>query len=162
VTSGLRWLTVASVAVLAAGLAVLLAYCLLEALGTPGMSLVDAYWRGRLPWMGISEGVIVSGATASALSGAIAVAWSGGWLPRLLVVPPILLVAFWWPLAMAMSSMRAVPCLTGQPCPAPEPDPWAYAYSAPETAALFLIVPALFIAGLALKGGRRAGAEAAA
>ncbi|MGZ6213883.1 MAG: hypothetical protein ACXWMG_02915 [Candidatus Limnocylindria bacterium] len=43
-----------------------------------------------------------------------------------------------------------------------EPDPWAYAYSAPENAALFLILPALFIAGLALTGRRRAVAETSA
>jgi hypothetical protein len=160
-TAGLRWLTLASVAVLAAGLAVLLIYCLLEALGTPGGSFVDAYWRGRLPWMGFAEGLIVSGATASAVSGAASVAWSGGWLRRLLILPPGSLVALWWLFALVMSAMRAVPCPTGEPCPAPSPDPWAYAYSLPETSVLFLILPALFIVGLALRSGRRAAAEPA-
>lgn len=137
---------------MAAGLALLLAYCIVEAANNPGYSLVDAYWRGRLPWMGIAEGVIVVGATASAVVGAVATWAGGGWLRRAATIPPLMAVAFWWVLAL-MPPRQAVPC---DDCPARPLDPWAYAYSLPETAALLLFLPALLIVALALIGtGRR-------
>ena len=152
---GLRWwLPAASLGLLAIGLLFLGAYAVAEAVATPGHSLVDAYWRGRLPWMGIAETLIVSGATACAVIGAVSILWVGGAWRRLLAMPPLLPIALWWFLAVAMSSMRAVPCLAGAACPAPEPDPWAYAYSAPTVALLYLILPSAFIALLALTARR--------
>jgi hypothetical protein len=154
-----RWLAAASLVVLIAGFLALLAYCIVEAFVNPGRSLVDAYWTGRLPWMAIAEVTIVVGATAGILTGGAAILLAGRWWQRLLAVPAVLVAALWWLLAMAMSTMRAVPCLTGHPCPAPDPDPWAYAYSAPETAALFLILPALVVLMTVLLLPRVRGAE---
>ncbi|MDQ2854027.1 MAG: hypothetical protein M3R32_04120 [Chloroflexota bacterium] len=150
------WLPAASLGVLGIGFLVLGAYSIAEALANPGYSLVDAYWRGRLPWMGIAEALIVGGATACAVIGAVAALWAGGAWRRILVIPPLLPIALWWFVAIGMSSMRATPCEIGTPCPAPGPDPWAFAYSSPETTALFLILPALFIVLVAL--GARTGA----
>src|SRR5262245_4174622 len=144
----LRRLTLGAAALLAFGFAWLFAYALAEALfGAGSGSLVDAYWIGRLPWMGIAETLIVAGATACALAGAAAIVVEGGWIRRLLVIPPALVVALWWLLAIAMSTMRAVPC---DDCSPPDPDPWAYAYSDPRTTLMFLIVPSLIVVLLAV------------
>lgn len=151
------WLPAASLGVLGIGFLVLGAYSIAEALANPGYSLVDAYWRGRLPWMGIAEALIVSGATACAVIGAASVFWVGGAWRRFVVVPPLLVIALWWLLAVAMTSMRAAPCEVGTPCPTPAPDPWAFAYSIPETAALFLILPGVFNVLVALTARAHAG-----
>ena len=158
--SWLRRLTLGAAALLAFGFGWLLAYAVAEALVGDGQgSLVDAYWRGRLPWMGVAETLIVVGATACAVAGAAWVMIEGGWVRRILVVPPLLVVGMWWLLAMAMSTMRAVPC---DDCPAPTPDPWAYAYSVPLTTLLFLIAPSVVIVLLALVRPRSPSPEEAA
>lgn len=155
-----RWLPTASLAALGIGLLFLGAYCVAEVQANPGYSLIDAYWRGRLPWMGIAEGLIVGSATACAIAGAAIVLWLGGYVLRALAIPALLPVALWWFLAVAMTSMRATACEVGTPCPAPTPDPWAYAYSLPQAALLFLILPGVFLALLALFAHRSAGARA--
>jgi len=158
-TGWLRRLTLGSAAVLASGLAWLAAYTVVEALIGDGQgSLVDAYWRGRLPWMGIAETLIVVGATACAVSGGMSVIFEGGWLRRLMVVPPLIIVGMWWLVAVAMSTMRAVPC---NDCPPLTPDPWAYAYSVPLTTLLFLMAPAVLVALLAQIHARPAQPETA-
>jgi hypothetical protein len=142
----LRRLTMACAFLLAFGLLELFAYVLAEAaFGEGGGSMVDGYWRGRLPWMGIAEALIVVGATASAVAGLLAAEVGGGWLRRILVLPPLAVMGLWWFLAMAIR--RAVPC---PECPPPVPDPWAYAYSAPDQTALFLLLPAAVVVFLAL------------
>lgn len=94
--SVLRWSTLASFGTLAVRLLFLGAYCVAEALANPGYSLVDGYWRGRLPWMGIAEGLIVTGATVSAITGWATVLWVGGWWRRALALPLLLPIALWW------------------------------------------------------------------
>jgi len=146
-TGWLRRLTVGAVALLLIGLGWLLAYAVAEALVGDGHgSLVDGYWRGRLPWMGIAETLIVLGATVCAIAGAASVMVEGGWIRRIAAIPPLVIVGMWWLVAVAMSTMRAVPC---NDCPPLTPDPWAYAYSAPLTTLLFLITPAVLVALLA-------------
>lgn len=134
----------AAMLLLAVGIGFLSAYVVLESVAS-GLSPIDAYWRGRLPWMGIAEALVVVGATAALITGAIAVAVRGGWLRRLAVVPPLAIAALWW--LVAMIPMRAVPC---NDCPPQIPDPWAYAYSVPETTLLFLLAPAAIVLALAL------------
>lgn len=151
-----RGLLPASLGVMAAGFFVLIVYCVAEWAATPGSSLVDAYWRGRLPWMGIAEGLIVSGATSSGLIATGAVLVAGGSMRRALVLTALLPVALWWFLAIGPYPGGAL-CVPS-PCPPQPVDPWAYAYSAPEFALLFLIVPSLVLAILALTArGPRAG-----
>jgi hypothetical protein len=150
---GLRWwLPAASLGLLGIGLLVLGGYSIAEAWATPGYSLVDGYWRGRLPWMGIAEALIVSGAGACAVIGAATVVWVGGAWRRVLAIPPLLPIALWWFLAIGPYPGGAA-CLPS-PCPPQPIDPWAYAYSAPTTAFLFLILPSVFIAFLALTARR--------
>jgi hypothetical protein len=148
------WPSVASLGVLAFGLLFLGAYCVAETAANPGYSLVDAYWRGRLPWMGIAETLIVTGASACAVTGGATVLWLGGWWRRLLAIPALLAVAFWWLLGI-VGLPGGGPCLPS-PCPPQPIDPWAVAYSAPEEAFLFLILPSVLLALLALVAGRTA------
>lgn len=140
-------LALASAALLAFGAVWLLAYVVAEALVGDGQgSLVDAYWRGRLPWMGIAEALIVVGATACAASGALATFVNGGWIRRVATLPPLGIIGLWWWVA-------TVPFPGGAYCPTcapPMADPWAYAYSVPETTLVFLIGPAVLILFLAL------------
>jgi len=158
----LRWSLLASLTALVFGLFVLAVYCVVETIGNPGYSLVDAYWIGRLPWMGIAEALIVSGATACAVSGAFTVIWLGGSGLRALAIPALLAVGLWWFLSVAMTAMRFVPCPVGATCPAPPPDPWAYAYSVPMTAVLLLILPGVFLTVLAIVSRQRSQAAAPA
>ena len=137
-------LTGIAMLLLAVGLGLLSAYVLMESVAS-GISFVDAYWRGRLPWMGIAETLIVVGATATLVTGAVAVAVRGGRIRRLAVLPPLAIATLWW--FVAMIPMRAVPC---NDCPPQVPDPWAYAYSAPETTLFFLLAPAAVVLALAL------------
>jgi hypothetical protein len=143
--SPLRLSTIASLAVLVAGFAALAIYCVAEAAGS-GLSLVDAYWRGRLPWMGIIEAMVVGGATATIVTGALTTLVLGGWWRRAALVPPVLVAALWWVAATLAVGVNYAPCFD---CPAPPWDPWAYAYSVPETALVFLVIPALASAALA-------------
>ena len=149
--ASMRWWTAAALLVLWLGFLVLGAYVVGEMIATPGFSPVDAYWRGRLPWMGIAETLIVIGATACAVLGAATVWRLGGWLRRIVVLPLLLLVAFWWLIGIA-GLPGGGPCLPS-PCERPI-DPWAVAYSAPESAVLFLILPGIAIALLALTAHR--------
>lgn len=142
----LRRATVAAVAVLGGGLALLLAYSAAEVLATPGTSLVDGYWRGQLPWMGIIEVLVVAGATACALAGAATVAAFGGWWRRLAMLLPLALIGLWWFLAWAGGG------ISGACCEQRAFDPWSYAYSAPLLAFQLLILPAIAIVGLAMVG----------
>lgn len=154
----LRWSHLASIAALAFGLLFLGAYCVAEALTNPGSSLVDAYWRGRLPWMGIAEGLIVGSATACAVAGAATVFWLGGSGRRALAIPATALVALWWFMAI-VGLPGGGPCFPS-PCPPRPIDPWAVAYSAPEQALLFLIAPSIFLTLLAIVSRQQSPAPA--
>lgn len=142
----LRVATVLAAGSLVAGFVVLVAYCVAESAAS-GLSLVDAYWSGRLPWMGIAEGLIVSGATATIAAGGLAILVNGGWWRRAALVPLAALAALWWFAAILGIGISYAPCFD---CGPPPVDPWAYAYSAPLWALGFLIVPSLVVATLAL------------
>ena len=142
----LRLATLLALGSMAAGFAVLACYCVVEAAAS-GVSLVDAYWRGRLPWMGIAEGLIVGGATATLLAGALATLVRGGWWRRAGLVPLLALAGLWWLAAVVAIGVNFPPCFD---CPPRAIDPWAYAYSLPESALVGLILPSLAVATLAL------------
>jgi hypothetical protein len=147
----LRLATVLALGSLAAGFAVLAGYCVLEAAAS-GMSLVDAYWQGRLPWMGIAEGLIVGGATATLLVGGLTTLIRGGWWRRAAVLPLVAVASLWWFMAVIDAGVSFAPCFD---CPPRAIDPWAYAYSLPETAFAVLILPSLAMAALALTSAAR-------
>ncbi len=131
------WGTLAGLAALVFGLAVFFFYALSEVLANPGVSLVEGYWIGRLPWTGIAEGLTVMGATGAVVLGTLTV-WIAGSRWRYLVLAPLAVAAFYLFVAM-LPGRVAVPCTGCQG----RIDPFAYAYSQPENAVIFLIVPAL-------------------
>ena len=147
VRAAARLVTTLSSAVLMAGLAGLLAYSAIEAMGNPGYSLADGYWFGRLPWMAILEVLVVAGATTSLVVGAATVLTLGGWLRRLAVLVPLALSGLWWFFASIIAGVSGGACVD---CPPRGFDPFTYAYSAPQLAFEMLILPALAVAMLAL------------
>ena len=139
------WATIAGMGAMVTGLAVFLVYALSEVLAHPGMSLIDGYWVGRLPWTGIGEGFTMIGATVAVVLGTLTV-WLGGnrW-SRALVLVPLAVAAFFW-FAALLPFPGGAPCTD---CGQPVPDPFAYAYSLPLSTVLLLLLPALVVAGLA-------------
>lgn len=145
-----RLATGLSAALLLTGLGMALVYSAVETMANPGYSLTDGYWRGALPWMAITEALVVGGASAAVIAGALAVAARGGWARRALTAPLVAISGLWWLSAAVGAGMSGAAC---GGCPSRTFDPWAYAYSAPILTLQMLIVPAGAIVLLAL--GRR-------
>lgn len=139
------WGTIAAVGALVVGLAVFFVYALSEVLAHPGLSLVDGYWIGRLPWTGIGEGFTVIGATVAVVLGTVTV-WLGGnrWT-RALVLVPLGVAGFFWFAAM-LPPPGGAPCTD---CTAQVADPFAYAYSLPVLTVIMLLLPTVVVAILA-------------
>ena len=155
------WGTLAGLIALVIGLAFFFFYALSEVLANPELSLVDAYWIGRLPWTGYGEGFTVVGATGAVVLGAVTVWRSGVLWRQLVVMVPLVAAALFWFVAMLPSPFGGL-C---NDCPPPTPDPFAYAYSVPENTVIFLILPALVASALALttpRGSVHSGSLAAA
>jgi hypothetical protein len=122
------------------GLSVLLVYAWVEYLNNPGISLVDGYWIGRLPWIPLGIGLVLAGSALTLLSSALRLMLRGDWLRRVLILGVLALPVPWWLVALGM-----LPFPRYQP-----PDPVTLAYSLPEMAAIALILPAIAGAALAL------------
>ena len=122
------------------GLAVLLAYAWYEYLTMPGISLVDGYWIGRVPWTPMGVVLVLAGTALGVVGGCAVIVVRGDWLRRVLVPAIVGVPALWW-----LTALGVVPMPRYEP-----PDPVTLAYSLPETAVLFLILPALVAAALAL------------
>ena len=156
-----RWGTVAGLGALVIGLAVFFVYALSEVLANPGVSLVDGYWIGRLPWTGIGEGFTVVGATVAVMLGTVTV-WLGGnrWTRAIVLVPLAIAGSFWF--AAMMPPPGGAACTD---CTAQVADPFAFAYSLPFLTVILLLLPAVTIAVLAFTSrpvrARALGASAA-
>jgi hypothetical protein len=119
------------------GLSVLVVYAWVEVVNNPGLTLVDGYWIGRIPWTPAGIVLVLLGSTAAVLAGAALALIRGDWLRRLLVVPTVLAPLAWWATGLGLIPF---PRFAG-------PDPVTFAYSLPETAALMLLLPSL-VAGV--------------
>jgi hypothetical protein len=130
--------TALAFAVALIGLAILLIAAIVEVTaGEPGMSIVDGYWIGRLPWTPIGVGMALYGATAAVVAGVTAAWLVGGGLARAVGTAAVLPVAFWWGIAPMVG-------FSGACCgPPPAYDPITLAYSMPESAALLVVGPAV-------------------
>ncbi len=130
----------------ASGLVVLLLQAVSEVLAEPGLSLMDGYWIGRLPWTAVGVDLAVIGATIAVVFGT-ATSWlAGGTARRLMSTMALAVAAFWWFLALLPPPQGAF-CAS---CPPPGPDPMTMAYSQPQTAALLLLFPAAVAGAVAL------------
>jgi hypothetical protein len=154
-----RWGTVVAASAAAAGLVTLLLQAMTEVLAEPGLSLVDGYWIGRLPWTAVGVDLVVIGATTILVFGTVTAWLAGGPARRAASGLALVIGAFWWLLAMVPPPQGAF-CAG---CPARGPDPFTMAYSQPELASLFLLFPAAVAGAVALSapriGGSRVGAQ---
>ena len=139
------WGTFTGLGALVIGLVVFFVYALSEVLAHPGLSLVDGYWIGRLPWTGIGEGLTVIGATVAVVLGTVTV-WLGGnrWT-RVLVLVPLAVAGFFW-FAALLPPPGGAPCTD---CTTQVADPFAFAYSLPVLTVVLLLLPAVAIAAVA-------------
>ena len=133
-----------------AGLVVLLAQALSEVLGDPGLSLVDGYWIGRLPWTAVGVDLAIVGATIAVAFGTLTAWLAGGAIRRVVSALAMAVGAFWWFLAMLPPAQGGF-CAS---CPPPGPDPMTMAYSQPASAAAFLLFPAAIACAVALSAPR--------
>jgi hypothetical protein len=157
-------LTIVGVGATAVGFVVLFGYALSEVMANPGISLIDGYWIGRLPWTAIGVDFVVIGSTVAVLSGTASSWLAGGAARRLVSLVPLVVAAAWWLYASIQSSIEGAPCMIEQlsmpnaggtvSCGPPPFDPFAVAYSAPAEAILLLALPASISAVIALSSKR--------
>lgn len=148
-----RWawgLTVVSLGAAMVGLAILFLDAVGVVIADPTLTIIDAYWVGRLPFSAVGVGVTVLGATVAIVAGTISTWSTGGSGPRGVTVLATAVAAFWWFLAM-LPGPQAVPCDT---CAPPGPEPLTFAYSQPEITAVLLLLPAVMV-GVTAIGSRR-------
>ena len=107
-------------------------------LNHPGYTLVDGYWIGRVPWTPAGIVMVIGGSVGALLAATSVILVEGGWWRRVLIVPAWAAAALWWSGAMGF-----YPGIHG-------PDPVTFAYSAPTTAGLLLLLPAVILASVAI------------
>ena len=134
-----QWARLA-LALMVIGPSILLVYSWVEVLNNPGLTLVDGYWIGRVPWTPLGLVIALAGSVAGLVAGSIAIVIEGGWWRRLLIVPAFAAAALWWCMALGVLPF---PRFHG-------PDPVTFAYSLPSTAAILVLMPAALLAGLCL------------
>jgi len=135
--------TAIALGVTSIGAAVLLVAALGAMLTQPGLTLVDAYWVGRLPWTPIGIAFALLGGTA-----AVVIGTSAAWLlptraARVISVPAILATAFWWAISVLQASIGAC-------CGSASYDPFTVAYSSPQGLFLLVVLPALVLGAVVL------------
>jgi hypothetical protein len=142
--------TVVGLGACVAGLLVLLVTSLNEIAIDPGLSIVDGYWMGRLPWSAVGVDLAVIGATLAVAAGTVTSWVAGGWSRRVIAVGAFAVAALWWVIAM-MTRTGGAYCPT---CTPAGPEPLTFAYSLPDATILFLLLPAFVIGTVALVAPR--------
>lgn len=132
-----RWAGMASIGL---GISILIGYAWIEYINNPGLSLIDGYWIGRVPWTPAGVVLVLAGSLLTLTAGAGIVLVLGDWMRRLLLIPIVIPPLAWWVTALGVIPF---PRFTG-------PDPVTLAYSLPQAAAVALILPALAVTALAL------------
>lgn len=122
------------------GLAGLLVHAWVEVLNDPGIGLVDAYWRGRVPWVPLGILPVLAGSAAAVAAGTLLTIGRGDWVRWFLLIPVLFVAGTWWAIALGLLPF---PRFSG-------PDPVGFAYALPEIAALGLLLPALAAAVIAI------------
>jgi hypothetical protein len=137
-------LAIAGLLVVAAGLAAILVASVQGMQLQEGLSLVDGYWVGLLPWIEVGTWLVPIGAVV-AFTGAVAAIWLGGrdWAVRLATLPAIA-VALFWVLLIAIETVprNAVDGSISQASVA------TAVYSNPANTVAFLLLPTAFVAAL--------------
>ena len=99
-------ITIVGVGAIAVGIVVLFGYALSEVVANPGISLVEGYLIGRLPWTAIGVDLIVIGSTVAVLFGTASSWLAGDAARRLVSLAPVVVAAAWWLYASIQSSIE--------------------------------------------------------
>jgi hypothetical protein len=138
--SGAHQLARLALALMVLGPSILLVYAWVEVLNNPGLTLVDGYWIGRVPWTPLGLVIALTGGVVGIAAGSGAIATEGGWWRRVLIIPVWGAAALWW-----LTALGAIPFARFH-----GPDPVTFAYSLPVTATLLVLMPAALLAALCL------------
>jgi hypothetical protein len=132
-------IALAGVIVLGAGFAAIFAASVQGMALVPGGSLSDGYDVGLLPWMGVGTWLVPLGAFVAFVASTIEI-WVGarGFVPRLITVPLILVVAFWVLLAAIGMAPRNGPSPNGSTTSSSLE---TVVYSSPANTLAFLVLP---------------------
>src|SRR6266480_1857035 len=122
-------------ALLLLGLAGLLVLAWMEYLRHAGLSIADALAVRREPWSSWAAWCVLAGSLIALLAGGIVALVAGSWIRRILVLP-----AYWWLTALGVLPATGIRA----------PDPLGLARMLPLTTAITLLLPAAFMAGLAV------------
>ncbi len=122
--------------VVLAGLAELAIETWIEYLSHPGLSILEAYQRGREPWTSIGLGAVVGGATLALLIAVSVALVEGSWIRRLLAVACVGLGVGWW-----LTALGFIPYETFD-----GPQPLTFAFEWPRETALALLLPTVVAA----------------
>ena len=141
----------AGIALFAAGMVAILAGSIQGMQLEPGLTLVDGYWIGLLPWMEIGTWLVPVGAILAVIAGIVTVLSSR--LPilvRLASLAGAAVVLFWALIVVIDMAPHSRPGTTTT-----SSDLATVAYSRPETTVVFLLIPMGLIVALAFAGRRR-------
>ena len=127
-------------ALLLLGSAGLLVLAWMEYLRHAGLSIADALAVRREPWSSWAAWCVLAGSLIALLAGGIVALVAGSWIRRILVLPAIALPAYWWLTALGVLPATGIRA----------PDPLGLARMLPLTTAITLLLPAAFMAGLAV------------
>lgn len=142
--------TATGVLILAVGLAAVLLASIQAMVQFPGTSLVDGYWTGLLPLMGIGTWLVPLGAIVAVAAGIATIVSSR--LPilvRLASLAGLAVVLFWALIAVIDMAPRSRPGTTTT-----SSDLATVVYSRPETTIVLLLIPMALIVALAFAGRR--------
>jgi len=149
----IRWswrATAIGVLILAVGLATVLLASIQAMVQFPGTSLVDGYWTGLLPLMGIGTWLVPIGAILAVAAGIATVLSSRlPLLVRLGSLAGVAAVLFWAFIAVIDMTPRSRPGTATT-----SSDLATVVYSRPETTVVFLLIPMALIVALAFAGRR--------
>ena len=149
----LSWrVTTLGVLILAVGLAAVLVASIQAMVSFPGSSLVDGYWTGLLPLMGIGTWLVPLGAVLAVAAGVATVLSSQ--LPivaRLISIAGAAVVLFWALVAVIDMAPRSRPGTIPT-----SSDLATVVYSQPATTVVLLLIPMALIVALAFAGRRSA------
>jgi len=142
--------TATGVLILALGLAAVLLASIQAMVQFPGTSLVDGYWTGLLPLMGIGTWLVPLGAIVAVAAGVATVLSSR--LPivvRLISLAGVAVVLFWALTVVIDMAPRSRPGTTTT-----SSDLATVVYSRPESTIVLLLIPMALIVALAFAGRR--------
>jgi hypothetical protein len=144
--------TIGGVVLIAAGAVAILVASIQGMALQPDMGLIDGYWVGLLPWMGVGTWLVPIGSLLAVAGGCVLLfASRPPLLVRLVAIVPLAVALFWGFVTAAVDmAPHSRPGTTTT-----SSDLATAFYSNPASSLLFLTVPAFVVVGLAIVTRRR-------